>query len=72
MNRKTEADWKAESDAHTLAEAEVIKADEKRHASAKEAGERLATEARKRAEAMERIANTKMKYEKSNMPTGKE
>jgi Mn-dependent DtxR family transcriptional regulator len=71
-NKEREEKWKAEDDARTLAEAEVIKGDGKRHAKAKEAGERLAKEAHERAEAMERIAKSKMKYDKSEMPPAKE
>ena len=55
-NQKSEEEWQAESDAHTLAEAELIKGDEKRHGKAQEAAKRLADEAQERAFSMKKIA----------------
>ena len=60
--------WKAESDAMTLADAEVIRGDEKRHGKAKEAGERLAKEAEEHAKAMRTICDPKDFYDKSPAP----
>ncbi len=48
--------WQAESDAHTLAEAETIKADKPRTNRAKTAARKMATEQQKRANAMNKIA----------------
>ena len=50
-------DWRAESDAHTLAEAEEIKADQDRLTAAVEAGKKLSEESSKRASRMKVIAN---------------
>ncbi len=50
--------WKAESDARTLAEAEIIKKDENRVTAAQEAAKRLAEEAKKEAESMADVAST--------------
>ena len=53
---KSEADWKAESDAHTLAEAEVIKTDKSRNSAAKKAAKKIATDQNARAAAMNQVA----------------
>jgi len=47
--------WMAESDAHTLAEAESIKMDKGRLGRAKKAAGKLAKEAEKRTKAMKKI-----------------
>jgi hypothetical protein len=51
--------WRQESDAKTLAEAEVIKSTPSRLSGAKKAAKRIAEEERKQAEAMTRIATGK-------------
>jgi len=59
MSNKASAEekrWKAENDAHTLAEAETIKADKSRLSAARKVAETQATEMRDRANAMSRIA----------------
>lgn len=44
IESKSEADWRAENDARTLAEAHVILEDDKRLKAAKKAAEKLAKE----------------------------
>jgi len=58
MPRLTEREkrWQAEDDANILAQAEVIKKDEKRLNRAETAAERIAKEANDRANAMNKIA----------------
>jgi hypothetical protein len=48
--------WEAESDAHTLAEAETIKSDKGRTSRAKNAAGRMAKEQQVRANAMTKVA----------------
>ena len=52
----TEAEWQAQADANTLAEAEVIKGDEARLKKAQEAAKKIADEQRERAAAMSKVA----------------
>lgn len=52
-----EKKWRAESDARTLAEAEVIKADPKRMQAASESAKRLADEEKTREDAMKKVAD---------------
>ncbi|RLC88890.1 MAG: hypothetical protein DRJ03_01225 [Chloroflexi bacterium] len=54
-----ERKWRAESDAHSLAEAERIKLDPKRLSAAKKAAARLLAEEQKRATAMRKVAGSK-------------
>ncbi len=56
---KQEAQWRAESDARTLAEAERIKMDEKRLKSAQKAAEDMAQAAQADVDAFERIKDPK-------------
>ncbi len=49
-------DWEAESDAHTLAQAEAIKADKRRMGRAAKAAKKLADEQAEKAKAMKKIA----------------
>ena len=55
-DEQREEKWKAEGDAHTLSEAEVIRGDEKRLEKAQEAAIRLAKEAEEQASAMKDVA----------------
>lgn len=50
---KQEKAWQAESDAHSLADAEAIKSDTKRLAEAKKAAKRISTEEQARAKEMQ-------------------
>ena len=52
-----EKKWKAESDARTLAEAEVIKKDESRLAAAQEAAKSLVKDAKEEADSMKDVAS---------------
>jgi hypothetical protein len=54
----TEEQWQAESDARTIMEAEVIKADEKRF--------KKAVAAAKKMKALEKLADSKMDYPSMN------
>jgi hypothetical protein len=54
-------DWTHESDAHTLAEATAIQTDPKRHANAKRAAGKLATEKLTMGKTMMKIANKAIK-----------
>lgn len=58
--------WQAQSDARTLAEAEVIKGDPERLKAAQEAAVKLAEESREEAEGMSMVAKG-MQY--STMPS---
>jgi len=49
--------WQAENDAHTLAEAEVIKGDSKRLKAAQETAKKISEEAEERAKGMKAISN---------------
>jgi len=60
-----EKEWMAENDAHTLTEAEVIKADPERFKMAQEVAKKIAEDQKAKAEAMQRIANAKMEYKNS-------
>ena len=60
--------WEAECDARTLADAEVIRNDEKRLGKAQEAAKRLAKEERERADAMEKAGKGMIPYDKSPEP----
>ena len=51
--------WRAEADAHTLAESEVIKNDQARLTEAKKAAKRMAEEERKKASAMTKVSGMK-------------
>lgn len=55
---KTEAEWNAHHDAHTLAEAETIKNDKKRLKAAQEAAKVLAEEATDRADGLRVISKS--------------
>ena len=52
----TEADWSARSDAMTLAHAEEIKADEKRHAAAKQQAGTMLEEEQRELTALRKVA----------------
>lgn len=56
---KEEKKWRAESDARTLAEAEVILSDPKRLILASQVAKRMASEKMKEAKAMTQIARKK-------------
>ena len=71
MISKSESEWEAESDARTIAEAEVIRNDSARLIKAQAAAKRLADEARERAEAMERAAKGIGLYPNSPLPPKK-
>jgi len=55
-----EKDWEAESDAHTLAEADAIRKDEQRLHKAEAVAVNLAKTARDEATSMSKIANQEM------------
>jgi len=63
--QKSEEDWKAESDARTLVDAEAIKVDEPRMKKAQAAAKKMLDEEQARAEAMKKIAGAKMTYKNS-------
>lgn len=63
---KSEAAFQAESDAHTLAEAEAIKKTPGRMTKAKSAAKRLASEQEKRAQGMRKVAGRKASTAKSS------
>ena len=52
--------WQAESDARTLSQGTIIKADENRMAAAKKAADRLAEEEQEQAEALKKVASGKV------------
>jgi hypothetical protein len=56
---KEEERWKAESDARTLSDADVIRNDPERLKKAIEAAKRLFVEKRKEADAIEKVADSK-------------
>ena len=66
---KTEAQWQAEDDARTLAQAEVIKQDQARLANARNAAAKIAAREREEANAMSKVAGRAVK---SNDPNQKE
>lgn len=57
MHPKTEHEWRAESDANTLAEAKVIAQDTARLKAAQTAAARLADEQKAKAAAMQKVAD---------------
>ena len=57
MQCKTDEEWEAESDANTLAEANVIQADEGRMTKAKTAAKKMAKEAEIRAKSLEDLVD---------------
>ena len=59
-----EAKWKAENDARTLAEADVITKDKNRMEAAQKAAEEMAAEQEKEAEAMKKVSEGGIDYEK--------
>jgi membrane protein involved in colicin uptake len=59
MREKTEAEWQAEDDARSLAQAEEIKADKARLDKAQSAAKRMADEEAERAKAMRKVAGRK-------------
>jgi phage/plasmid primase-like uncharacterized protein len=69
VNDFNEGKWKAESDARTLAESDVIRNDSTRHSKAQEAAVRLAKEAQEQADAMAKTAGNL--YPNSKMPAKK-
>jgi hypothetical protein len=62
MIKGSSDDWDAECDARTLADAESIKQDPQRFGRAQKAAERLAKEAKDRADALEKISDPKSWY----------
>lgn len=60
---KQEAEWQADSDARTLAEANVILSDDKRLKAAKKAAKGLAKDAKERFEGMLRVAGKGKTFE---------
>jgi len=58
--------WQAESDAHTLAESEVIKGDPTRLEAAQKAAEEMAKEQRARADSMSAVAKWKGSQSKAD------
>lgn len=54
-----EKKWQRESDAHTLAEAQVIKTDKKRHKGAVSEAKVMAKEQQRRARALNNVAKQK-------------
>jgi len=67
-DQERQAKWDAENDARTLADAEVIRNDEKRLGKAQEAAKRLAEEAQEHADAMRLAAKGMIPYDKSPEP----
>lgn len=59
MNSKTEAQWRAENDAHTMAEYQRIISDRARMNRAIKVAKSQAADLTKRANAMKSVANTK-------------
>jgi len=70
-DKEREEKWMAESDARTLAEADVIRNDEKRLGKAQEAAKRLAEEAQEQADAMRRAGKGMLEYSNSPKPPKK-
>lgn len=58
---KSDKDWEAEGDAHTLVNAEAIQADKARLGKAKAAAKRMLKEEQVKAQAMARVAKGKVK-----------
>ena len=65
----SELDWKAESDARTLAEAEIIKGDNNRLNRAQIAAAKIAAEESEKARAMKKIAGRKAAGNNSTIRT---
>lgn len=61
---KEEKRWRAESDARTLVEAEVISSDSSRKSAALKELKRMAKEAQEAAGRMKKVANSKNKKKK--------
>lgn len=66
---KTEADFQAESDAHTIGEAEAIKSDASRLKNAQRVTSKLASEAEAKARGMRKAS--KLKPSKTRTNSGK-
>lgn len=58
---KTDKQWQAESDAHTLVSAEEVKSAPARLKAAKTAAKKMAVDATKAAKTAKRVAGTKTK-----------
>lgn len=71
MAVKSDADWEAESDARTITEAEVIKADQGRFTRAQAKAKIMLEEKQIEAKALKKLANAKMDYSKSPKLPGK-
>ncbi len=71
MSTKSEADWEAESDARTIIEADVIKADPQRFSKAQARAKIMLEEAEAKAKALKKLANANMSYPKSPKPSKK-
>ncbi len=71
MKPMTEDDWEAESDAHALEQAEMIRSDLPRFSKAITAAKIIAERKAKEKEAMEKVANAKMVYDNSPDMDGK-
>lgn len=69
--KQEEEKWQAESDARTLAEAEVIRKDGPRLKKAQKAAKQMEKERKDEAEAMAKIANAKLDYSNSPKPPKK-
>jgi hypothetical protein len=61
---KSEKDWMAESDFHSLTEAEKIKSDKQRHSAAIKAGKNVVEKRTQEVNAMKKVANKKMPMKK--------
>lgn len=69
---KQEREWQQESDAHTLAEAEVVKKDPARLKGAKTAAVKMAKEQQARADALSKVSGIKKDTPKSQQSDYKE
>ena len=58
---KTDAQWQAESDAQTLAEASTIKSDKKRLTGAKKVAWKMAKDKQDQANTLKRVSKTPVK-----------
>ena len=58
----TNEDWQAKSDANTLIEGEIIKADQARFLKAQQAAEAMLQEESDRADAIEKLAKANLSY----------
>lgn len=68
---KEDADWRAEDDARTLAQAEAIKADKKRMSAAAKKARAIAKERAQEAAAMKKIAAKSKARKKAPAKRGK-